>query len=106
MKRVQADYEKVYKPLDKLPQPRVRSVKYAIDIFPSTRNATMRGDEVIYNPYSHPLDEIHFSLEPLYDTSIEIPGAVLTKDDTRLSYRIYRFTHPCSPAKSAPCASP
>ncbi len=94
---IQADYEKTYKPLDKLPQPRVRRVKYAIDIFPSTRNATIRGDEVIYNPYSRPLDEIHFSLNPLYDTSIDIPGAALTKDDPRLSYRIYRFTSPLQP---------
>jgi ABC-2 type transport system permease protein len=99
VKRVQADYEKTYKPLDKLPQPRVRSVKYAIDIFPSTRNATIRGDEVIYNPYSRPLDEIHFSLNPLYDTSIDIPGAALTKDDTRLSYCIYRFNLPLQPGE-------
>jgi ABC-2 type transport system permease protein len=99
VKRVQADYEKTYKPLDKLPQPRVRSVKYAIDVFPLTRNATVRGDEVIYNPYSHPLDEIHFSLNPLYDTSIEIPGAMLAQDDTRLSYRIYRFTSPLQPGE-------
>jgi hypothetical protein len=99
IERVQADYEKTYKPLDKLPQPRVRSVKYAVDIFPSTRNANMRGDEVIYNPYADPLDEIHFSLDPLYDTSIEIPGAVLSKDDTRLSYRIYRFTSPLQPGE-------
>ena len=99
MKRVQADYEKTYKPLDKLPQPRVRSVKYAIDIFPSSRNVNIRGEEVIYNPYSHPLDEIHFSLDPRYDTSIDIPGAALTKDDTRLSYRIYRFTSPLQPGE-------
>jgi ABC-type transport system involved in multi-copper enzyme maturation permease subunit len=99
VKRIQADYEKTYKPLDKLPQPRVRSVKYAIDIFPSTRNAIMRGDEVIYNPYSHPLDEIHFSLDPLYDVSIDILGAAPTKDDTRLSYRVYRFTPPLQPGE-------
>ncbi len=99
VERVQADYEKTYKPLDKLPQPRVRSLKYAVDIFPSTRNATVRGDEVIYNPYSHPLDEIHFSLDPLYDTFIDIPGAALTKDDTRLSYRIYRFIPPLQPGE-------
>jgi len=97
--RVHADYEKTYKPLDKLLQPRVRSVKYAIDIFPSTRKATLRGDEVIYNPYSHPLDEIHFSLTPRYDTSIEVPGAMLAKDDSRLSYRIYRFTSPLQPGE-------
>jgi ABC-2 type transport system permease protein len=109
MGRVQAAYEKTYKPLDKLPQPRVRSVKYAIDVFPSSRNVNIRGEEVIYNPYSHPLDEIHFStaatnfpgsrVAPLYDTSIDVPGAVLARDDTRLSYRIYRFTSPLQPGE-------
>jgi hypothetical protein len=97
--RVQADYEKAYKPLDKLPQPRVRSVKYAVDVFPSSRNANIQGDEVIYNPYSHPLDEIHFSLDRHYDTSIDIPGAALAKDDSRLSYRIYRFIKPLQPGE-------
>jgi ABC-2 type transport system permease protein len=103
--RVEAEYEKTYKPLNRVPQPRVRSVKYAIDVFPSSRNVSMRGEEVIYNPYSHPLNEIHFSysyptdpilflVPPLYETSIDIPGAVLVKNDTELSYRIYRFSSP------------
>jgi ABC-type transport system involved in multi-copper enzyme maturation permease subunit len=96
---VQAEYEKTYKPLDKLPQPRVRSVKYAIDVFPSNRNVNIRGDEIIYNPYFHPLDEIHFSLDPRYDTSIDIPGAALAKDDVRMSYRMYRFTSPLQPGE-------
>src|ERR1022692_1352198 len=99
VERVQAAYEKTYKPLDKLPQPRVRSVKYAIDVFPSNRNVNIRGDEIIYNSYSHPLDEIHFSLDPRYDSSIDISGATLAKDDTRLSYRMYRFTSPLQPGE-------
>jgi ABC-2 type transport system permease protein len=110
VERIQADYEKTYKPYDKLPQPRVRSVKYAVDIFPSTRNIKLRGEEVIYNPYSHPLDEVHFScstptdpilfsVPPRYDTSIEIPGAELVKDDQRLAYRIYRFSTPIQPGE-------
>ena len=97
--RVKAEYEKTYKPMDKLPQPRVRSVKYAIDIFPLSRNVNLRSDEVIYNPYSRPLDEIYFWVNPLYDTSIDIPGAALTKDDSRLSCRIYRFTSPLQPGE-------
>src|SRR5262249_42607122 len=110
LERFQADYEKTYKPLDKLPQPRVRSVKYAVDIFPSSRNVNVRGEEVIYNPCSHPLSEIHFScsyptdpilfsVPPVYDTSIDVPGAVLVKDDRRLSYRIYRFSSPLQPGE-------
>jgi hypothetical protein len=97
--RVQAEYEKTYKPLDKLPQPRVRGVKYAIDVFPSTRNATIHGEEVLFNPYPHPLNEIHFSLDPHYDTSIDIPGAAPAKNDRRLSYRIYSLTSPLQPGE-------
>ena len=110
LERIQAEYEKTYKPLDKVPQPRVRSVKYAVDIFPSSRNVGIRGEEVIFNPYSYPLHEIHFScsyptdpilfsVPPLYDTSIEVPGAMLVKDDTRLSYRIFHFSSPLQPGE-------
>jgi ABC-type transport system involved in multi-copper enzyme maturation permease subunit len=97
--RMQADYEKTYKPLDNQPQPRVRSVKYAIDVFPESRNITMRGEEVIYNPLPKPLDEVHFSLDRNYDVSIDIPGASVKKDDSRLFYRIYRFDTPLAPGE-------
>jgi hypothetical protein len=100
LQRQQAAYEKAYKPLDKLPQPRARSVMYAIDIYPESRNMVMRGESVVYNPYAQPLREIHFSVHRDYDTQIEIPGAVLAKNDQRLGYRIYRFTAPLAPGES------
>src|SRR5215472_8084683 len=98
--RRQAEYEKTYKRYEKQPQPRVRSVKYTIDLYPERRNMTMRGEEVIYNPYSSPLREVHFSLDRNYDVAIDIPGAELSKDDERLAYRIYRFTSPLQPGES------
>lgn len=97
--RLQADYEKNYKAFTKLPMPRVRSVKYQIDVFPASRNMEMRAEEVIYNPYSHPVDEIHFTLNRAYDTSIDLPGSTLTKDDKELAYRIYHFTSPLQPGE-------
>ena len=100
LQRQQADYEKTYKPLDKLRQPRGRSVKYAIDIYPESRNMVMHGEAVIYNPYPRPLQEVHFSVSRDYATQIEIPGAALAKDDQRLAYRIYRFTAPLEPGES------
>jgi ABC-2 type transport system permease protein len=100
LERRQADYEKTYHPYDKLPQPRVRSVKYAIDMFPSSRNITMRGEEVIQNPFNHALTEVHFTLDPNYDADLDIPGASLQKDDKRLHYRIYHFDSPLQPSES------
>ena len=98
---LQADYEKSYKQFDRLPQPRIGSVnKYWVDIFPENRNMTMRVQEELHNPYPQPLTEIHYSVDRRYDTDIQIPGATLAKNDTRLSYRIYHFTPPLQPGES------
>ena len=100
MQRLQADYEKTYKPFSKQKQPRVKSLKYAIDLYPETRNVIMRVEEAIYNPFQEPLNEIHFTIDRTYDNTIEIPGATLAKDDTRLSYRIYKFSPPLQPGET------
>ena len=98
--RLRAEYEKTYKRFATLPMPRVRSVKYDIDVFPSDRNIDMRGQAEIYNPYSHPLNEIHFSLNRSYQVSIDIPGAALANDDRRLFYRQFHFTTPLQPGEA------
>jgi ABC-type transport system involved in multi-copper enzyme maturation permease subunit len=100
MLRIQADYEKAYKPLASKEMPRVRDIKYNIEIFPEQRQMVLNADAVIQNPYTHPLDEIHFTLNRLYDSDIKIPGATLAKDDKRLFYRIYRFSPPLPAGES------
>jgi len=92
--REQADYEKSYKQFEKKEMPRLRDVKYNIEIYPRQRQIVLNADAVIQNPYPHPLAEIHFSLNRLYDTEIQVPGATLAKDDKRLSYQIFRFAPP------------
>ena len=98
--RLQADYEKTYKKFEKQPGPRVTDVKYAIDLYPESRNMTMRGQQTIVNQTSKPLTEIHFSLANDYQTTIEIPGAKLSQDDQRLHYQIYTLTTPMQPGES------
>ncbi len=98
--RLQVDYEKNYKSFASLPMPRVRNIKYSVDLQPQTRNAVVRGEEIVYNPYSQPLNEIHFSLDDQYDAEIDFPGATLAKNDTRLYYRIYQFSEPLLPGQS------
>jgi ABC-2 type transport system permease protein len=98
--RLQAEYEKTYKQFEKKPQPRVRSIKYAVDIYPESRNMVMRAEQVIQNPFAQPIDEIQFTVDPNYITEIEIPGASLSKDDQKLFYRIYKFDQPLQPNES------
>jgi ABC-2 type transport system permease protein len=96
----QADYEKTYKPIEKTPMPRLRSIKYDIQIFPEQRNMIMQGDAIIQNPYTQPVGEIHLTLNRQYDTTVEIPGAILAKDDKRLYYQIYKFSPPLPAGES------
>jgi ABC-2 type transport system permease protein len=98
--RLQAEYEKAYKQYETKQMPRVRDVKYAVDVYPESRNIEMRTEQVIQNPYQQPLDEIHFSVDANYLTDINIPGATLTKDDQKLYYRIYKFDPPLQPGES------
>jgi ABC-2 type transport system permease protein len=98
--RLQSEYEKTYKQFEKKPQPRVRSIKYAVDIYPESRNMVMRAEQVIQNPFAQPIDEIQFTVDPNYITEIEIPGASLNKDDTKLYYRIYKLDLPLQPNES------
>jgi len=94
MLREQADYEKSYKQFEKKEMPRLRDVKYNIEIYPQQRQIVLNADAIIQNASTHPLDEIHFSLNRLYDAEIQVPGATLSKDDKRLHYQIYRFSPP------------
>jgi ABC-2 type transport system permease protein len=100
MLRLRADYEENYKPFAHQLMPRIRKIKYDIDVYPGQRNLVLRAEATMENPYSRPLEEIHFSLNRLYNANIEIPGTSLAKDDTRLHYRIYHFSPALQPGES------
>jgi ABC-2 type transport system permease protein len=98
--RLQAEYEKTYKKYEGIPQPRVQDVRYAIDIFPETRNMVLHGDQVIQNKSAEPIAEIHFVLNPDYEIDIQLDAASITLDDKRLHYRIYKLSQPMAPGES------
>ena len=51
---------------------------------------------------TQPIDQIHFSVDRQYETDIQIPGATLTKDDTRLFTTVFiNFRHRCSRTRAA-----
>jgi ABC-type transport system involved in multi-copper enzyme maturation permease subunit len=95
----QADYEKLYKRYEHLPEPRVQDVKYDIAIYPSTREMVMRGEEQIGNLTSQPLTAVQFTLDRAFTTAIELPGSELVQDDKERGYRIYKLTTPLAPGE-------
>jgi ABC-type transport system involved in multi-copper enzyme maturation permease subunit len=95
----QADYEKLYKQYEHLPEPRVLDVKYNIAIYPSTRAMAMRGEEQVTNLTSQPLTAVHFTIDRDFTTGIEFPGTQLVQDDKQRGYRIYKLTTPLAPGE-------
>ncbi len=95
-----ADYEKTYKKYEKLPQPRLIDLKYSIDLYPERRAAAMHGDTIIQNETAQPISVLHLNdAGPDFQTEVQIDGAKLKQDDTRLQYRIYEFDPPMQPGE-------
>ena len=98
--RRQVEYEKTYQSVVSIPQPKILSVNYAIDIYPETRNMRMSAVQTIANRSDAPIDTLYVNVAPFLETTIEIPGAILDKDDTKLLMRTYRMEEPIEPGQT------
>jgi ABC-2 type transport system permease protein len=97
---ISADYEKTYKKYEKLLQPRITDLKYAIDLYPERRAATMRADTIIQNETAQPISALHLTYSGLdYRTEVQIDGAALKQDDQRLQYQIYDLSPAMQPGE-------
>ncbi len=91
----QAEYEKKYKQYQYQDQVQISKVYVDVDIFPREKEATASGFYDVVNNSASDLTDIHISTTPeVTIESLEIPGASLVSNDTRLGYRIYRLTNP------------
>lgn len=96
----QAEYERKYEKLEKVAQPRIQTIAYAIDLYPETRNMTMRAEQTIANKSQETIDKLYVNVAPNYETTIEIPGATLVEDDERLLFRTYEVSPPILPGET------
>lgn len=98
-KDMQAEYEEAYRQHLEIPQPRVTTVSYSIDLFPETRTLHFRGKQTIENKHSEPISQLHFTVAQLLETDIDLPQSTLEIDDQRLNYRIYKLEQPMLPGE-------
>lgn len=94
-----AEYEKLYKKYEQVPQPRITAVRYEIDLFPEARGMTFKGDQVIRNKHSAPIAELYIDYNSDYRMELTIDGATLKKDDERHSLRTYQLQPPMQPGE-------
>jgi ABC-type transport system involved in multi-copper enzyme maturation permease subunit len=99
-----AAYEKTYKKYAGLPQPRVQSLKYWIDLTPEGRAAELKGEAVLENKSGAPLAEVHVTLPEDFEAGLTLPRARVKLDDSRLRYRIYGISPPLAPGERVTAA--
>jgi ABC-2 type transport system permease protein len=61
IRRLNADYERLYKKFEKAPKPSITSVHYEVEIHPKTRRADIVGRWDLVNNTDKPLDKIYVS---------------------------------------------
>ena len=90
-----AEYERLYKKYERLPQPKITAVDVAVDIFPERRSFQATGHYDLVNRSSQPLQEVHIS-----DPRESVEGVKFdrgfhqTLDDKEHFYSIYKLDQP------------
>jgi ABC-2 type transport system permease protein len=93
-----ADYEKLYKKYERLPQPKVTDVDVSVDIFPERRSFSATGHYMLVNHTGQPIEAIHISdgSEAIDDLRFDRPFHQ-TLADKKHFYAIYTLDQPLQP---------
>jgi ABC-2 type transport system permease protein len=84
-----ADYEKRYRPLANVSQPRIAAVATNVAIYPETRRVQLAGDYTLVNDSSTPIATVHVATRrDAKATRLSIPGARLSTD---AAFAVHRF---------------
>jgi ABC-2 type transport system permease protein len=99
---LQAKYEKDYKKLKDLPQPRIVAADINVDLRPETQTAVVNGQYRLHNPHANAINEIYITtLNDDRLSKLEISGATLAKHDKDSGFRTYRLSQPMGPGSDA-----
>ena len=94
----QAEYEKLYKKYERLPQPKITTVDLAVNIYPERRSFDGTGHYLLINHADKPINEIHLTdaQEALDDVKFDRPFHQTLSDKGHF-YDIYKLDQPLEP---------
>jgi hypothetical protein len=97
-RHIQAEYERLYKKYERLPQPKVAEVDAEVEIFPETRSMAARGHFTLVNRTAAPMAEVHITdgKESVEEVRFDRPFTVALNDHRHM-YSIYKLTEPLPP---------
>jgi ABC-2 type transport system permease protein len=95
-----ADYEKQFLRYEHLPQPKIASVKLAIQIWPHQTRVVARGVYLIQNRTAQPISQLHVRfVRDVIVGGLAVTGARLASAYPDDNYRIYTFDKPMQPGE-------
>ncbi|WP_020597034.1 ABC transporter permease/M1 family aminopeptidase [Spirosoma panaciterrae] len=103
----QASYEKKYHKYANVLQPKITSVKLAVDVFPEEFKAVATGLFSIVNKGDQPIDSLHLTIPPdnfhrkLTKFTIDGQAPKLILNDTDFGYYIYKLPKTLNPGDTA-----
>jgi ABC-2 type transport system permease protein len=100
--RSSAEYEKALLQYEAVPQPRITDIKLDVDLHPREVRAVTRGEYLIENRTSAPLEHVHVRWNTerrLTMNELAVDGAKMEREFAEHHYRIYRFDPPMQPGE-------
>jgi len=97
-RKMQAQYEKLYKKYERLDQPKITAVDTKVDIYPEKRSFHATGTFTAVNKSGKPISDIYITngTKSIKAVSFDRP-ATATLSDTKLGFWIYRLATPLAP---------
>ncbi|MEP7100648.1 MAG: M1 family aminopeptidase, partial [Burkholderiales bacterium] len=100
----QVDYERQYKPLAKLAQPKITEVKLDVALYPREQRIRVRGSYALVNKTSSPIDTLNLNFMlgdrlQIHTLGFGIP-AKLIDDNLKVGVRRYKLDRPLAPGET------
>ncbi|WP_254412253.1 ABC transporter permease/M1 family aminopeptidase [Dyadobacter diqingensis] len=93
-------YEKKYKPLARLAQPNIKSVKTTVDLYPDEARYTVKGHYILKNETAQPMENIVAGVDPeITKAHLMIHGVVKSTVDAEFGQYSFQLTKPLMPGQ-------
>ncbi len=100
IERRQVAYEKRYRPLETVPQPRITAIELALDLYPGARRYEARGSYTLENRGDQPVTVVHVGFNPGTEVhALSLDGEKPTSTDAEFNVHHIRLARPMAPGE-------
>jgi len=100
MEELTADFEKKYKKYEGAALPKVKDVKYNIEVFPEEHSVYVKAEVWLKNETDVTIDSLHLNYDKKWNPKFEMPTASLLSDDEEMGWRMYKLSPAMKPSDS------